>query len=206
MLTIIVITMKNNSHKQKKESKSVEKLKRSAEKSSQLIDRLKRKQDTEKLIINIVKSEANLTIAQVVEKSGLSRSNFNYYLNGLIERKIIVKKRQEDIHGRPTFLNLNIEYIKERDEFFKKSWESYEEFNLKSICSDNILREIEEHPDYEQHQELIKLMKLHKKESYGAKVIFLLHSGYIKIDYKFSLTEKGEKALEKIKKKIPKIN
>ena len=38
-------------------------------------------------------------------------------------------------------------------------------------------------------------------EGFGAKMIFLLYDDYVKINCKFSLTERGKNELEKIKKK-----
>ena len=45
-------------------------------------------------------------------------------------------------------------------------------------------------------------MPLFKSYCYElSKLIFLLYDGYVKIDYNLSLTERGKKELEKIKKK-----
>ena len=80
--------------------------------------------------------------------------------------------------------------------------ENFEEWNLKSILANEILREIDENKTpKKQHKKLTELFKKFKKESYGAKIIFLLNSDYIKMNYNFELTEKGKKKMNQQTKK-----
>jgi DNA-binding MarR family transcriptional regulator len=184
----MVITTKNQSHNNKKEKR--------------LLERFAKRNEIENAIISELKKENDLTIAELVDKLGLSRGNFMHYLKAIKDRGLIIQKRQEDIQGRPVFLRLNKKRLKERERHSTKNWKSFEEFNLKHILSMKIIEEIErKQSSGEQHKRLLSLMKRFKKEGFGSKIIFLLYSDLIKIDYKLSLTDKGKKAFKKFKPK-----
>lgn len=166
-----------SSHKQKK--------------SNRLIERMERKIQVEKQIIDILSKEKEPpTIAQMVEKSGLSRGNFNHFLKDLLKRKYIIKKRElKDVQGRPTLLILNKKEIKRREQQSYRAYETYEEFNLREILTTRLLDVIEKNPDsHEQFQELIKLFK--EDRGYGAKLIFLLYGELVEVNYSLTLTDK----------------
>lgn len=176
------------------------------EKSSKtLLNKMQRKKEIKEKIIEILKLEENLALADIQRKLGENRNTFNYWMNllekeGWFKKKTIEGKGVE-ITGQPKTLVLNKRKIKEMEELSSKRWKSFEEYNLKSILAGKILGEIDEkQPSDKQHQRLIELFKQFGKEGYGAKIIFLLYSDFIKIDYKLSLTDKGRAYLKRYKR------
>jgi len=176
------------------------------ERVKNLLNRMQRKGEIKKKIIEIISTEENLAIENIREKIGLNRNTFNYWINIFEKEKWLNKKtiKCEGIEkrGNPKTLVLNKKYIEWQKTLRRRSWESYEEKQLETLLIEKILQEIDEkQPSGKQHQKLIKLFKEFNQESFGAKLIFLLYDGYVKIDYNLSLTERGKKELEKIKKK-----
>jgi len=176
-----------------------------------LLNRNQRKAEIKKQIIAIISSQKNLALTDIQKEIGLKRNTFNYWVGelekeGWLKREPIKHKGIISKQGKPKTLILNKKKIKEMEQYsFERSKKyedkSFEAYTLTSMFINKILSEIEENPSYKQHQKLIKLFKQFKKEGYGAQSIFLLYSDYIKVDYKFSITDKGKKALRKIKKK-----
>lgn len=176
-----------------------------------LMNRGQRKQEIKKQIIEIISTHENLALADIQEKLELPRNTFNYWVGmlekeGWFKRKIIEGLGGKDKRGKPKTLVLNKKLIEKANKlsvehsknFEDKSMESY---LLRSMFINKILREIDENPTYEQHKGIIKLFKQFKKDNYGGQTTFLLYSDFIKVDYKFSITEKGKKALKKLQKK-----
>jgi DNA-binding MarR family transcriptional regulator len=182
--------------------------------SNILLNRLQRNSAIHRQIIDILKSEENLAIADIQKKivtngAVINRNTLNHYIDKLVKEgwfmKRTIKCEGEDKRGSPKTLVMTKKQIKELKIMKKmsakaKGW-SFEEYNLKSILSNKILEEIGKQQSSEkQHQNLIEMFKKFGKEGYGAKIIFLLYSNFIKIDYKLFLTDKGKKELEKIEK------
>lgn len=210
---IMVITMKNNSYKQKlyekeeRRQKSIKRMKPEQVETyaKNLLSRIQRKTEIKKKIMEILSSEPNLAIADIQKRLGLNRNTFNYWIKmfekeGWFKRKSL-ELEGEEARGRPKTLVLNKKKIKEAEYFSSKHWKSFEEFNLRSILTDKIMEEINKQPN--SHKQLQKMMELFKQDSgYGAKLIFLLYEEYLKVDYKLSLTAKGKVYLKKNKKRI----
>lgn len=175
-----------------------------------LLNRSQRKAEIKKQIIAIISSQKNLALADIQKEIGLKRNTFNYWVEelekeGWLKRESI-KHKGISKQGKPKTLILNTKKIKEMEQYsFERSKKyedkSFESYTLTSMFINKILMEIEENNSYDQHKEIIKLFKQFKKDSYGAQAIFLLYSDFIKVDYKFSITDKGKKALAKLKKK-----
>ena len=207
--------MKNNQYKQnplyKKEERRLKRIDRMKPEqqdkyANNLINRSKRKSEIREKIIQILSSKEGLAIVDIQRELGLNRNTFNYWINMLEKEGWIKRKKLEaegkNARGQPKTLILNKKRIKEREQYSSKHWKSFEDYNLKSIATEKILREIDEkQPLDSQHERLVELFKKFKQDSYGAKIIFLLYSDYIKVNYNFSLTEKGKRELEKIKKR-----
>ncbi len=169
---------------------------------SKISHRIKRRAEVENLIMGALKKEDDLTIAQLVEKTGLSRGNAKHYLKNLMKRKFVIGKRQNDIHGRPTFLRLNKKEIEKRQKQSFRSFEDFETHHLKSIVTMKILDEVSNQQDPQvQTKKILQLFKKFRLESFGEKLTFLMYSDYIKLNYEFELTEKGKKYLKKTKQK-----
>lgn len=176
-----------------------------------LLNRSQRKSEIKKQIIEIISVEKNLALADIHKKLGLSRNNFNYWIDkfekeGWFEKRPL-KKNGVSQQGKPKTLILNKKKIKESEQCsFKRSKKyedkSFEAYTLTSMFIMKILQEIQENTSYNQHKKLIKLFEQFKKDkNYGAQTIFLLYSDFIKVDYKFSITDKGKRALKKLQKK-----
>ena len=169
-------------------------------KAQNLLNRGQRRDEIKRQLFDYLMLNKEKSIGEVQKALNIKRSTFNYWIKFFEKGGWIKRKRFEDQQGRPTILVLNKAKIKEREQYSSKHWESFEEYQLKSMFVDKILREIEENP--QSHQQLQKIMHLFKQDSsYGAKCIFLLYTDYIKVDYKFLITEKGKKVLKKIKGK-----
>ena len=180
--------MKNNSHNDKK--------------TQRLVERMTRKIETDKSIIDALEKEDDLTIAELVDKLKMSRGNLAHYLNDLVKRRIVIKKRQKNIHGQPTFLRVNKKFLKARKKDAIYNKKSFEEKMLRGLLAEKVLKDIDEkQPSEKQYQKLIKMFKDFGRDSYGEKILFFLHSDYIKVNYTLSLTDKGERALRKIDRK-----
>jgi Ni,Fe-hydrogenase I large subunit len=222
VLTILVITMKSNQYKQnlyEKEKRRLQRIRKMTpeqiEKSAKnILNRSQRKSEIKKHLFEILKTTENLAIAEIQRKLGMNRNTFNYWINkfegeGWIKRKKI-ETEGELARGQPKTLILNKTKIEEMEKY---SWErskkyedkTLENYTLTSMFIEKILKEINEEQTYKQHKKLLKLLKDFKQDNWGGQMIFLLYSDYIKVDYKFSLTDKGKKALAKLKKK-KKIN
>jgi DNA-binding MarR family transcriptional regulator len=206
--------MKNNQYKQNLYEKEKRRLKRISrmkpeqkEKYTQnLLNRGQRRNKIKNQIMEILSSEENLAIVDIQRKLGLNRNTLNYWINrfekeGWFKRKTI-ETQGEEARGQPKTLVLNKKKLKEARQYSYRHYKTFEEYNLKSIFAQKVLREIEEkQPSDKQHQRLIELFKQFGKESGGARLVFLLYDDYVKLNYRLSLTDKGKKALEKIKKK-----
>jgi len=210
--------MKRSKYKQNLYDKEVRRHKRidrmteeqKKEYTTHLLNRNQKKSETRDRLIQIISSEPNLALKDIQEKLGIkSRNTFNYWID-LFEKENWFKRKNldligEDKRGNPKTLVLNKEKMKERIQYSYRRYkegQQFEEYNLNFILAQKILREIEkqQHSD-KQHQRLIEMFKQFRKEGFGAKLMFLMYDDFIKIDYKLSLTEKGEKALKKLKKK-----
>jgi hypothetical protein len=173
---------------------------------SSLLNRMQRKGEIKNKIIEIISTEENLAIEDTRDKIGLNRNTFNYWIK-MFEKekwlnKKIIKCEGVEKRGNPKTLVLNKKFIEWQETLRKRSWESYEEKQLETLLIERILEEIDKKQlSDKQHQKLIKLFKEFNQESFGAKLIFLLYDDYVKLDYKLSLTKKGKKELEKIKKR-----
>ena len=184
--------MKNNQYKQNNYGK--------------LLNRIQRRNEIKRQIISILQSTENLAIEDIRKNIGISRSTFNYWIDMFEKEKWLhrksIKCEGKDKRGNPKTLILDKKFIEWQETLRRKNWESYEEKHLNEILVEKILREVNEpqHAD-KQHKKLIEIFKKFNKESYGAKLIFLLYDDFVKINFKLSLTEKGKKALEKINKK-----
>lgn len=205
--------MKNSQYKQnlyRKEKNRQKRIKRMSPEqqnryAENLVNRSQRKSKIREKLIEILLSEENLAIEDIRKKlDNMNRNTFNYWVNvfekeGWFKRRII-EGEGEEIRGQPKTLILNKKKIKEREQYSYRRWKSYEEGQLKSLLAEKILYEIDKQQSSEkQHQRLIELFKQFGKEGFGAKLIFLLYDDFIKINYNLSLTDKGKKALEKIK-------
>lgn len=173
--------------------------------SKNLLSRSQRKREVRERLIQIVSLEDNLALEDIRKKlDDMDRNTFNYWINvfekdGWFKRKAI-EGEGEEIRGRPKTLILNKKKINELENLSSKRWKSIQEYNLKSMLVEKLLDEIEKQPDsHKQLQEIIRLFK--EDGGYGAKMIFLLYSDYIKIDYKLSVTDIGKKELQKIRKR-----
>jgi hypothetical protein len=103
--------------------------------------------------------------------------------------------------GRPTVYRANKRRLNDLEKLSGKKWKSFEDFQLKDIATERILEEIEKEPSFaKQHEKLVKLFQEFKQDSYGAKITFLLHSDYIKLEYRFSLTPKGKASRKRRKR------
>jgi transposase-like protein len=202
--------MKKTNYKQKLYDKEMRRMKRISKATPEqneiaarnLISRSKRKSEIKSALIRILSTKENLAIADIQRELGINRNTFNYWIDkfekeNLIKRKTI-KCEGKEKRGSPKTLVLNKKLIQERKEYLDKSWQSFEERNLNSIVTQKILEEIEKQPSGKQRQKLIELFKEFKHDNFGGKLIFLM-SNYIELNYSFSLTDKGKKALKKIK-------
>ena len=171
-----------------------------------LLNRNQKRAEIKEQLIGILKTEKNLAIKDIQEMLGLHRNTFNYWI-GKFEKEGFIKKiplEHKGItkQGQPKTLILNPEFVKWQEECKRKYWESEEEKMFNNLLIQEMLREIDEQqPPNKKYKKLIELFKKFKKDSFGAKWIFLSMGNYVKIDYKFSLTERGKKLLEKIEKK-----
>ena len=175
-----------------------------AEKSSKiLLNRNQKKIEIREQIISILQSTENLAIEDIRERLGINRNTFNYWVNifeeeGWFERRNIEGLMGKDKRGQPKTLILNKKRIKERERLEIINEKSFEEKMLKSFLAEKILKEIDkQQPPNRQQERIIQAFKDFKKEGFGAKLMFLLSSDYIEIDYKLSLTQKGKKYLKK---------
>lgn len=176
-----------------------------------LMNRGQKKQEIKKQIIEIISTHENLALADIREKLGLHRNTFNYWVGmleeeGWFKRKTIEGLGGKDKRGSPKTLILNKKLIEKVNKLFIQQSENYEEEHIESsslrrMVIMNIMLEIVENPSYNQHKGLTKLFKEFNKDEGGSQMTFLLSSDFIKLDYKFSLTDKGKNELEKLKKK-----
>lgn len=219
VLTNLVITMKKTSNKQKLYDKEMRRSKRIFKMTPEqqkiaarnLISRSESRNKIRDGLIRILSSKENLAIVDIQRELGInSRSTFDYWIKIFEKEKLIkretIKCEGKEKTGSPKTLILNKRLLKERQKYsvaHSKNFEdkSMESYMLRSMFIMKILEEIKKNPSYEQHKELIRLFKQFKKDNYGAQITFLLYSDFIKVDYKFSITDKGKRKLEKIKKK-----
>lgn len=174
-----------------------------------LMNRSQKKQEIKNQIIEIISLEKNLALVDIQERLGLHRNTFNYWV-GMLEREGWFKRQTLKHKGiskktklKTLVLNTKlIEKVKKLSDAQAKNYEDeyIEASSLRSMVIMNIMLEIEENPSYEQHKGLIKLFKKFKKEGGGIQAQFLLTTEFIKLHYKFSLTDKGKKELRKLKK------
>lgn len=224
VLTNLVITMEKTSNEQNQIKEEVRKQKKRFNRfykmtpeqqktaARNLISRSERRNKIKDELIRILSSKENLAITDIQKELGInSRSTFNYWID-IFEREKLIKRETikcegKEKRGSPKTLVLNVKLLKERQKYsveHSKNFEdkSMESYTLRSMFIMNILEEIRNNTSYEQHRELIKLFKQFSKDSsYAAQMTFLLYSDFIKVDYKFSITDKGKKALKKLKKK-----
>ena len=205
--------MKKISYKQKQYDKEMRRMKRISKATPEqneiaaknLISRIERKSKIRNELIRILSSEENLAIADIQRELEINRNTFNYWINIFEKEKIIrreiIKCEGEEKRGQPKTLILNKKFLeaREKDAIYNKK--SFEEKHLKSIFRMELIEEIEKNPSKKQHQRLIKLFQKFGVVDVGGKIMFLLHTDFIKVDYKFSITDKGKKALAKLKKK-----
>lgn len=187
--------MKNNQYKQNNYGK--------------ILDRIQKRNEIKNQIIDILQSTENLAIEDIRKKIGINRNTFNYWINKFEKEKWIHRRLIEcegkEKRGSPKTLVLDKKFIEWQKTLKNRSWESYEEKQLEEILVRRIIELVDEKKSSEkQYRELAKLFKKFNKESYGAKFIFLIYDDFVKIDFNLSLTEKGRKALSKIKKKSKK--
>lgn len=177
-----------------------------------LMNRGQRKQEIKKQIIEIISTHENLALADIQEQLKLPRNTFNYWVGmleeeGWFKRKTIEGLGGKDKRGKPKTLVLNKKLIEKANKLSVQQSKNFEDksmeaYSLRSMFIMKILMEIEENPSYEQHKEIVKLFKeFGKEDNHAGQMMFLLYSDFIKVDYKFSMTDKGKKALKKLKKK-----
>ena len=175
------------------------------------MNRSQRKQEIKKQIIEIISKKENLALADIQEELKLPRNTFNYWVDmlekeGWFKRQTIEGLGGKEKRGSPKTLILNTKLIDKVKKLSIQQSKNYEETHiysssLRRITIMKIMMEIEENPSSNQHKGLIKLFKDFEKGEGGSQMQFLLCSDFIKVDYKFSLTDKGKKALRKLKKK-----
>ena len=193
------------------------------QKQENFLNRVQKKQTIKNAIIEILwkaeQNEESPTLEKIRQeliklhynndKKNFPRNTFNYWINlfikeGFFKRKEIDDKIFISKQGNPKTLIFNPKYLKHLKECkakSKKRRENYEKEALEDMIINKILWEIEHNQNLEQHKKLIKLFKEFGKENFGEKLIFLTQGNYIKLNYSFEFTDKGRKALEKLKKK-----
>ena len=121
----------------------------------------------------------------------------------LIRKPIICEGKEKQ--GNPKTLVLNKKFIEWQETLRRRQWESYEQKQLESILVEEIIQLVDKKQSSEkQYKHLVDLFKKFRTDdSFGARLIFLLHDDFVKINFKSSLTERGKKELEKINKKKP---
>ena len=174
-----------------------------------LLNRNQKRAEIKNQLIEILKTKKNLAIKDIQEILGLNRNSFNYWIDkfekeGYI-KKIPLEHKGISKQGQPKTLILNPKFVEWVEENERKFWASEEEKMFNNLLVERMLSEIDQQQSpNKKYKKLIELFKKFKKDSFGAKWIFLTIGDYVKIDYKFSLTERGKKLLGKIEKNKPK--
>lgn len=180
----------------------IEKLKESQKKSEAMFKRWQKTREMREKIIDFLKKSEDPTIAELQKAFEIPRSSLIHWIRVLEKDGWIKRQRKIDSQGRPTILTLNEKAIAWQEHVRRKNkeWESFEERQLFTILTEKILKEIDQKQP-NQHKKLVEVFKQFGETSYGARMIFLLYGDYVKINYNLTLTEKGEKALRRIKKR-----